>query len=822
MHGRLSFMAFLLLLFSCLLVPAQGLTSEQVMAAQASSEPSGFAYPPKTTTKTDMVLSSSVSRVFYELASELAHSQDVRNPEIEQAIIFLRAAMELDKNTPAIRPLLIDLASREIDRDYSGLMYQLLMEYVDEFADLEIARKGVNYLLERQNSLEEREKILEKMLGTFANNNAVLGSELATLLGILKAEKPDLEAAEFYLIQAYRNNRYNKLAFAKLAEIAPEQVEPVLHLERLRLALRENPMDIETAFVFAQRAEELQLYDIAAAAYEYCAELFAYLYPSEILSARIYIPWAISCYNTQANHSKCIQIAERIRQTGRFDLRLESIAGRAAAIKMRNGDLATQIIQDAEQKARQILNRNQKQNSDSSAELQAGNIQQIDATQLAWFYCFVVPLKDQALDWANQAFNAQQKSPTAASLLAYALMLNKDYENAKPLIKNFERNQISDLALAQIQLAEGQTVQAIESLRSSIARDPGSFAAEWAKEILKQQGQEYVPPISPDSILTNLREVFGQAIVPSFTVPEQIISVEFNIRGNKLTYGSEFDGVVEVINNSPEPLVISDDSLFKGNIRIDAEISGDLRKTIPNLVSERIRTTLLVGPGRSMFIPLRLVVGELRKTLLTYPQASLNIELTLYLDPVRTGDGKIANRLTYITPKQVRIQRPGIALTSQSLGKWFNQLVIQGRLDQKIMTARLFTGLLKEQHALSDRTPPYKLMYADGMGDLLRSGLSHEYGLLLNPAENEWIVKVHTMADMISLPLDYTLMSAVAENLNNPQWPVRLMAVYLLAENPESGFDKVLEWTAQNDVNKSVREMAVVISGSSFGNLQSF
>ena len=143
-------------------------------------------------------------------------------------------------------------------------------------------------------------------------------------------------------------------------------------------------------------------------------------------------------------------------------------------------------------------------------------------------------------------------------------------------------------------------------------------------------------------------------------------------------------------------------------------------------------------------------------------------------------------------------------------------------LDQKIKTAELFTGLLKEQYALPNLTPPYRLMYAEGMRDLLRSGLSHEYGLLLNPAENEWIVKIHTMADMISLPLDITLMSAVAENLNNPQWPVRLMAVYLLAGNPESGFDKVLEWVAQKDVNKYVREMAVVISGTSSGNLPSF
>ena len=110
-------------------------------------------------------------------------------------------------------------------------------------------------------------------------------------------------------------------------------------------------------------------------------------------------------------------------------------------------------------------------------------------------------------------------------------------------------------------------------------------------------------------------------------------------------------------------------------------------------------------------------------------------------------------------------------------------------------------------------------MYADGMTDSLKAGLSHQYGLLLNPAESEWPVKVHTMADMLSLPLDYTLISAVSEDLNNAHWPVRLMALYLLAEDPESGFDKVLDWVAKKDSNEYVRNMAILLNMSVTGEL---
>lgn len=820
MHGRLCFVAFVLLSFHFLSVQAQGSSSGGPMRTQGDSGLSGLTYPIGSMPKTDMLSSPAASYKFYEIAYELAGSEDIGGPELEQAIILLKAAMELDNNAAAVRPLLIELISRDINRDNSDLVYNLLLQYVDEFADLEVVRKGVNYLLERLDSPQEREKMLEQMMSSLANNNTVLGSELATLLGILKADKAELEAAEFYLVQAYRNNRYNKLAFEKLTELAPEQIGPELYLERLRLALRENPVDIDTAFAFAQRAEELQLYDIAEEAYEYCSELFAYLYPSEVLPARIYLPWLISCYNTKNNQSKCVQIALRIRQSGVFDLRLEAVAGRAA-VKVGDTQLATQIIQDAEKKAGQILTKNQNTDTGGLGVSNRSNIQRVDAAQLAWFYCFVLPFPDKALSWSNKAFVAQQKSPTAASLLAYALVINKEYESAKPLIENFERTQISELALALTQLAKGQKARAIESLKSSISRDPGSFAAEHARDILAQQGQKYVPPTDPESVMAVMSNSFGQSLVPEFTPPEQIVSVEFSIHGDDFTYGREIEGIVAVVNNSSEPLVVNDYGLFKGNIRVDAEISGDLGKQIPNLISKKVRTALLIEPGRRMLIPVRLVTSELRNMLLSHPQASLELQFTVYLDPVKTENGGIANRLTNITPAQVSVKRPGVHLTSDFLRNQFVS-ISQIQANQAIQTARLFTGLLIEQHLMSENRLPYKVVYADWMPNLLTDALSHESGLLLNPAEGRWTVKVNTMADLLGLPLDHKLIRAVAENMYDDKWPVRMMAVYLLAKNPDGGFTKVLDWIAQNDANQAVRDMAAVLGRSLTGQLPYF
>ena len=833
--GELGRVVFLALLFLCCSTSAQAQPDSRysILDTRGSSRTdpptAGFDRNPAllgraSSIEDQKLFSSSVSQKFYEIAYELTsassrlgearrspaagpvHFEDVNGPQLDQAIVFLTAAMKLDNNARDARALLIKLACRDPEQppaflrkqEGGNLVYNLLMDYVDESADVEIAKKAVVYLLAQLNTREQREKLLEQILGTLGGKNVILGSELSTLLGLLKAEKADLEAAEFYLMQAYKRNRYNKLAFAKLAELKPERIGPTIYLERLRLALRENPSDIEAALTFAQQAEQLQLYETAAGIYEYCADLFTYLYPSEALPARIYLPWAISSYNTQQNQSKCLQIAQRVQRDGRFDLRVEAIAGKAAT-KMGNGELATQIFQAAEKKA----------------------LSSIDVKQLAWFYCFVLPFPDKALDWANRAYKTEPNSPAAAAILAYALVMNNQTEWAKPIINNYEHNQIADLTLAQIQLADGQKDSAIETLKTAIIKDPGSFAAERAKEILAQQGEKYAPPIDPNAVLTMLENVFGRTLVPAFTPPEKIFSVQLNIRadparrepGKEFPYGERFSGTVALINNSAEPFVISDEALFKGNIRIDADVSGDLNKTIPNLVSAKIRTALLIEPDQSILIPLRLITGELRKTLLTYPQASLDIEFTLYLDPVTNSlqkEGKITNRLTYLEPIRVRIKRPGIALTGQYIRSRFN-LISKGSVGQKIETAQLFTGLLREQNEMLKRKPLYRYKSADWMEPLLRNALLHESGLLHNPANGDWVVKVHTMAEMLSLPLDYELISAVAKNLNNTNWPVRMMAVYLLSKNADRNFDKVLDWTAKNDSSELVRDMAITL-----------
>ena len=734
----------------------------------------------------EQLFSPSVGQRFYEIAYELANSEDINGPEVEQAVVFLIATMNLDRTANYIQPVLINLANRHPARDYSQIVHNSLANYLDESTDFEPVREAVLYLLERLNSREQREQLLEYLLKNLGGKNACLDSELATLLGLLAAEKADAEAAKSYFMQALNRNKYNKLAFAKLVELTPEQIEPAVYLEHLRLALGENPFSLEAALAFAQYAEWLQLYQTAADAYDYSAQLFSYLYPSQQLPPHIYLPWMLSNYNTKQNQHKCLQIASQCRQSERFDLFAEAIAGKAA-VKIGDTEQANQIFQAAEEKI----------NNQSSI---------INYQSIAWFYCFAAPDANKALDWANKAYSTEPNSATAA-LLAYSLVMNEQIEWAKPLIDNYEHNQIADLTLAQIQLAQGQKDLAIETLKSAIARNPGSLEAESAKEILVRHGSEYIPTIDPDITLAALRNSFGKTLVPAFIRPEKIISAQLNVRGTKFSYGSKFDGTAAIINNSSEPLVVSDNALFTGSIRVDANLTGDLNKMFPNLVSVKIRPASPIEPGSSILIPLRLFTAELKQMLLSHPQASVDIEFTLYLDPVTTDQGRITNHIQDLKPATIIVKRPKIELTDRFLRNRISSLT-KGQQGQKIKTAQLFTGLLMEQYAMANRKPTYKFMYADWMPALLKSALLH------NLTSDDWAAKVNTMADMTSLPLDYELINALAENLNDTHWPVRLMAIYLLAKNQNSSFAKVLDWTAKYDSNEPVRDMAIALGGA--------
>jgi hypothetical protein len=67
---------------------------------------------------------------------------------------------------------------------------------------------------------------------------------------------------------------------------------------------------------------------------------------------------------------------------------------------------------------------------------------------------------------------------------------------------------------------------------------------------------------------------------------------------------------------------------------------------------------------------------------------------------------------------------------------------------------------------------------------------------------------------MQRLKLDYRLTEAVSAELENPDWPVRLIAVFILAKSQDENFLPVLSWIAKNDQHPMVKQLAAILSGN--------
>ncbi|MGA2070265.1 MAG: hypothetical protein ABSG97_02855 [Sedimentisphaerales bacterium] len=745
-----------------------------------------FTLPP------EKLFSPSVSELFYDMAYEISHRENITDAQAEQAIVLLSAAMELDTSAGYITADMLQIASRPGHERHLQMLYDTLIKYIDKDADLLVATNAARYLLNQLDSRQQREILLRRLLQDIGESNVSVGSEIATLLGLLYAEKADNKNAINALAVAYNTDRYNQLAFEKLVELAPDQISPILNIEYLRLKLRKNPLDLGTALTLAQYAQKMQLYELAVGSYQYCADLFQFLYPGQDVPAAIYIDWMTSCYNASRGLPKCLQLAEQFRNSsekqGRFDLQMEVLAAKVAA---KTGDTVTagRILETAEQKAIQSAGRS------------------TDYSTLAWFYCFVRKNSEKALDWANKAYAAEPNSPITAGLLACALVDNNQLDAAKPLFENFPQTQFADIAKAKLQLAKRQKQPAVESLRAAIDKDPGSIAAEQAFMLLAEQKTEYIPIYDTNAIMATVKQSVGEQVTPQFIRPDQILSFQLNVRGNRFAYGSDFTGAISITNNWYEPLVIAENGLCTGRIVINADVTGDINKRFEKLVSITTRPSLPIEPGHNVIVPVRLYSSPLKQLLLSHPQAAMNIRFTAYLDPVVTADGNMVSAIPGIMPSTVEIERQRVEITQNYLQNRFNSLP-SGKQGPKIKAAQLFAGLLMESRDTVNREQSYKFTSTDRMNQMLESALVQCL------TDSDWVVRTHNIVAIAELPLSYDLTSAVSQGLNDQHWPARMMALWLLTQKQGYNFAKVLDHTAQYDNSEFVRNMAIALGAT--------
>ncbi len=743
----------------------------------------------------DRIYSPLTAETFHRVAREVSTDAVSDKDPAAEAMAFLNAAMDLDPRATYLHEDILPLGLQSGGAEDLDRLYGVFRNYITETSNFEILRQAVRSMLSAANSRQDREDLLRRLIAVAGTKNPVLASELAAEYGQLSFEKGDFENARNNFAQAYNYNKYNQLAFSRLDELARKEdqtQEPAVYASNLRRAININPLSMEAVLGFAQYCEQVGVYDVAAKTYEYAADLFGHVSPDKALPASIYLPWALMSYNTPRLRAKCLDAAARIRRSGRFDIRMEALAGSAAG-KIGYIELSKDIFANAGRQAAQML----------GAEAVSP---EVTALELGWFYSFANPNKEQALAWANRAFSADPNVPGAKAIFAHVLAMQGEYDLAGEYVAGIENDQIAQLTKAMVQLSEKKTSEAVETLKAAVAMDPVSLVAQKAKALLAENGSDYILPTSPEIIKVELKKEFGEKIISRFRPARNIFSVKLNLGGSDYSYGNEFDADLVITNKSPNPIIVSDSGIFKGNIRVDAVVSGDIMQEIRQLISKKAVPSVPIEPGHYASIPLDLMTGKLRRLLLTFPQASVDVEFTVYLDPVLDATGEPTNSLKDIEPIRNVITREGVNLSRQYFMQRLDTLT-RGQEGQKNRAVQLFAGLLVERDLMTRSGSLYRYIRVERpiLVDAVNHGLT----------DANWKVKVQAMEalGLLSGSLDFELTRAVSSNLSDEHWPVRMMALYTLSKSPGNGFGQVLDWSAKYDSQGHVRRLAIALGG---------
>jgi hypothetical protein len=734
----------------------------------------------------DQKLSSQLNAgILFEIAHELYTWPGANQSQRDQAMVMLNSVHELDNRAEYVFPEIITLATKTPEKDYTQAVILSLQKYLRADSDLIAAFEGTKYVVNQQNTREEREAAMGLIANSIASRNPVFFSEIATELGLLYIEQAKTTEALELFNSAYSRNPYNRLAFTKFIELSPDSVSDVTAASHFRFMLQNNPLDTNAATNLANYLYGMELYNAAYAGWEYCADLYSYMNPQAPLPASIYIPWALSALRSEGNLSQCLQIAARVRLQEDFNIILEVIAADAAQ-KMGDKVLYQKTLDEAEANALDL----QKQDK-------------FDKAMLAWFYCFGKNDSENALAWANKAYSDEPNSQDVLAIFGYALAVNREYDLAPGYLKDLPDSQIKLLAQAKINLAKEQKPQAIEDLKKCIALDRAGIEAQQALKLIEEQGSAYISPANPAEAISQLQNYFGKNIIEKFIAPEKMLKLSIKTDGNKFSFDSDLKATLIVTNLSQQPIPINPESIFKGNILVSVKTKGDLNVTVPELLKIRIRPSVPIKAQGTLAIPLKLNTNVIREILLSYPQAGFELTIDAYIDPVTNEDGTIRNAIAALEPARTTITREPVILSDKYLQGRL-KAINEGQQGQILRSVKLFSGLLAEQAAMARfEEPLYRVLYVDE--PLLKSGLKKAL------RNDDWSIKFQVMIAIQFVPIDNELAGVLGEMIQDEKWPVRMMAIQLLANSQGAKFQKVLDWVAINDSHSLVRNMAIAL-----------
>jgi len=345
-------------------------------------------------------------------------------------------------------------------------------------------------------------------------------------------------------------------------------------------------------------------------------------------------------------------------------------------------------------------------------------------SEAAWFFCFINPDPNTALQYAQNAYLNQPNRHTIATL-AYAQLLNQQPFQAQALLAEGDPNDpVASLTAAGIALARDEKDTALQYLRQTESAlqtlkrtDP--FPAAILNDHLARLRLDLLPetadPTSPqkDLIAETFAKEFNNNDLLLVTAPEKFLRCNLRFSTDVFSYGDPMIAQLLLsnlsnLNNLDTDLVLGPEMLIDPHVVVTAEIKpayDDVRQPGAAAVADNSKPIILthryllqravLQPGQSNTISEALNISRLRQILQDQPQQAYQITFRLYLDPVLDEKGGFTSKISAVQPNPVTVIRKAFTPAAPRMDAVFNA-ARSGTPRERINAICLLAGLLRE------------------------------------------------------------------------------------------------------------------------------
>jgi len=696
---------------------------------------------------------------------------------------MLEAARILDESNSDAAILLAE--SLEALGDGPGAT-KVLGDYIRLETEDEVAlAKVISLNLETIQTSEERLGYLSNLAsrpGLPEGVKGVIFQELARL----SFEAAEEKAGWALLSQAIKTDPYNLAARQKMLEHPEVAGRAFQRVGLLAEMVRINPLRVPVVWAFANTLDELGLHREAQKWYKCALGIHTAGASGSEIAADEWLDLA-SSYTMSRDYDKALKVLNPLvkRYPERVDIRIwlfRAERGRGQK-ELAENQLAT---------AEKLLLR----------QVEANPSDVTVVSQMAWFYLQDKPDKDKALEWSNKAIGLDAENRQAQLCMGLTLLSNGQVDAARAQLEPLAKNDAwAQLGMMRIMLTEEHTAEEIlKELWITFSRHSGGWVGLALRELIQVQGTDIDVNAYFEQLRQKISAQLGNAadLRDFYRHPKDYLFLKILPSKPDYDYREPLMLHISLTNMGSITISMGPGMMVNPRVLMSARLSGGLQMELKHYDFASLYKKRRMDMGQGLSDTVRLDRGKLRSILRRYPQETITIRISCILDPQVVGQDEFLPSMGGQTSKETVLVRYGFRPSPKAMERLYRTLK-EGPVRSKITTAILLGDLLansQNPQAIPEAKKPRAVNEKRITAALVKTA-----------RDANWRVRAWFGEALQYARLDGELSTALADQIRDPHWLVRLMAVRT-AGNRGQNWSEILRRVAQTDSDRLVRQMA--------------